>query len=45
LSRERLPAGVDLVVIPRPQIEPELAGLKESLLRLSKRAASKLTRP
>jgi ribonuclease P protein component len=42
LRRADLPAGVDLVVIPRQQIEPELAMLLESLPRLSRRAAQKL---
>ena len=44
LSRPRLPDGVDLVVVPRPGAEPELAGLMESLPRLAVRVASKLER-
>jgi ribonuclease P protein component len=44
LAREELPVGVDLVVIPRPGIEPELRSLMRSLARLSARAAEKLSR-
>jgi ribonuclease P protein component len=42
LTRASLPAGVDLVVIPRQGATPELAGLVESLPRLGARVASKL---
>ena len=42
LSREQLPAGVDLVVIPRPQVKPELSSLVASLPRLAARVAKKL---
>jgi len=42
LSRQRLPGGVDLIVVPRPGGQPELAGLLESLPRLAARVASKL---
>ena len=42
LNRLRLPAGVDLVVVPRQGIVPELVPLEESLVRLAGRAASKL---
>ena len=44
LSREQLPGGIDLVVIPRRGIEPELPQLLESLPRLADRVASKLER-
>ena len=44
LSREQLPVGIDLVVIPRPAAEPQLQPLMESLVRLAQRAAKKLTR-
>lgn len=44
LSLEMLPAGVDLVVIPRSAGKPELAPASESLVRLSQRAAKKLRR-
>ncbi|MFH1923302.1 MAG: ribonuclease P protein component, partial [Planctomycetota bacterium] len=44
LSRERLPQGVDLVVIPRQGVKPELAPLLESLPQLAARVASKLKR-
>ena len=43
LSRQRLPAGVDLVVIPRPTAEPKLRSLLQSLPRLADRAAERLT--
>jgi len=42
LSRDRLPEGIDLVVIPRQGPEPELAPLIESLPRLAKRIAKNL---
>lgn len=42
LSREKLPAGVDLVVVPRRTAEPELGKLLESLPRLAGRIAGKL---
>ena len=40
LAREQLPVGVDLVVIPRPNAEPTLAGLLESLPRLAAKVAT-----
>jgi len=42
LTREQLPDGIDLVVIPRQGIEPKLAGLLESLPRLAGRVARRL---
>ena len=42
LSRRQLPAGIDLVVIPRQGVEPELDQLTESLPRLAARVASRL---
>lgn len=42
LSRERLPPGVDLVVIPRLGTEPTLKRLLDSLPRLATRVARKL---
>ena len=45
LSREQLPPGVDLVVIPRQEVKPELASLMASLPRLAARVAKKLNRP
>jgi ribonuclease P protein component len=42
LSRESLPAGIDLIVIPRAGSQPELAPLRESLPRLAARLARKL---
>lgn len=46
LTRPELPAGVDLVLIPRPQAgEPTLDKLKTSLVKLAHQAAKKLARP
>jgi ribonuclease P protein component len=42
MSRARLPRGVDLVVVPRPDSSPDLAGVMESLVRLAEQAARKL---
>jgi len=42
LCRPELPAGIDLVVIPRVQTPPSLAELQASLLRVTARAARKL---
>lgn len=42
LSRHHLPAGVDLIVIPRLGVPPELAGLMESLPRLAARVEKRL---
>ena len=44
LSRCRLPAGIDLIVLPRPNVEPTLALLLESLPRLAVRVARKAQR-
>ncbi len=45
LSKDRLPDGLDLVVIPREGVEPELAGLRESLVALAARLADKVKMP
>lgn len=42
LVRERLPQGVDLVVVPRQGVEPVLRELMESLPRLARRAAGRI---
>jgi len=42
LSREHLPGGIDLVVIPRQGVKPELETLRQSLRRLTARLAKKL---
>jgi ribonuclease P protein component len=42
LTRRRLPEGVDFIVIPRPDAEPKLAALLDSLPRLAERAAKRL---
>jgi ribonuclease P protein component len=42
LSRQRLPAGIDLIVIPRGPAGPEFSAVLESLLRLAERVARKL---
>lgn len=44
LRRHELPTGIDLVVIPRQEVEPELARLLESLPVLAQRALRKLQR-
>lgn len=44
LSRSQLPAGVDLIVIPRREAKPELAALKRSLAVLADRVVAKLAR-
>jgi len=43
-SRDQLPQGVDLVVVPRPGVEPELSELMGSLPRLAAQVASRLER-
>jgi ribonuclease P protein component len=42
LSREQLPWGVDLVVIPRPDAVPGTKELQESLVKLARRAAKRI---
>ncbi len=42
LTRSRLPPGIDLVVVPRPDVQPALAALLETLPRLAARVAKKL---
>ena len=42
LTQHDLPAGVDLILIPRPGAEPALEVLKESLVKLARQAAKKL---
>ena len=44
LTRPQLPAGIDLIVIPRAGTEPTLAALMESLVRLAGRLERKLER-
>jgi ribonuclease P protein component len=44
LARPELPAGIDLIVIPRAGIEPILATLMESLVHLAGRLDRKLVR-
>lgn len=44
LNRHRLPQGVDLVVIPRPQAEPTLESVTRALLHLARRVERKLNR-
>ena len=45
LSREHLPAGIDLVVVPRRGATPELGALRESFTRLTASLARKLHVP
>jgi ribonuclease P protein component len=42
LNRDRLPPGIDLIVVPKPNVEPALASLIESLPQLAARVAKKL---
>jgi ribonuclease P protein component len=42
LQIERLPTGMDLVVVPRREVEPELGPLEKSLVALSRRVAARL---
>jgi ribonuclease P protein component len=44
LSRDELPGGIDIVVIPRTQAGCELRGAIASLVALAQRAAGKLDR-
>ena len=44
LTRNELPAEMDLIVIPRPGVEPTLASLVDSLPRLAARVAKKIAR-
>jgi ribonuclease P protein component len=45
LSGGALPAGLDIVAIPRPDATAELRSVSDSLVRLVNRAAKKLARP
>ena len=42
IRREQLPVGIDLVVIPRQDVEPEFSGLLQSLPSLADRLAGRL---
>ena len=44
LNRHRLPQGLDLVVIPRPQAQPTLQNVTEALVQLAWRVNRKLNR-
>ena len=44
LSKEELPAGYDLVLVPRPRDEYELDGIRSSLAKLAKQAVKKIER-
>ena len=44
IAREQLPAGVDLVVVPRRGVEPNLSQLLKSLPNVTRRAAARLTK-
>ena len=41
-ERERLPAGIDWVIIPRGQGKPTLVDVAESLVRLTDKVANRL---
>ncbi len=43
IAREDLPVGVDLVVVPRRGVEPNLSELLKSLPRVARRAAARLS--
>ena len=43
LAQHELPAGVDLILIPRPGPEPALDAVRASLVKLAQQAARKLT--
>ena len=45
LERLELPAGLDLVVRPRPNVEPELPALRRSLTSLAWRIARRRVEP
>ena len=44
LSRDELPAGMDLVVLPRKDVEPRLDELTRSLTQVARRAVGKIKR-
>jgi ribonuclease P protein component len=44
LNRQRLPTGIDLIVIPRKDGAAALADVEASLVRLAQRVASKLAK-
>lgn len=44
LQVAQLPAGVDLVIVPRRDVEPTLAALMRSLRQLARRVAGKLAK-
>jgi ribonuclease P protein component len=44
LSRQELPSGIDLVVLPRGRDEPTMARVQQSLLALASRVERKLRR-
>jgi ribonuclease P protein component len=44
LARPQLPAGIDLVVVPRQEDPPELSTLVQSLPQLARRVATRLAR-
>jgi len=44
LTKDDLPTGLDLVLIPRKKTEPELVALKQALVKLVKQLVSKLAR-
>ena len=45
LNREQLPPGIDLVVIPRQEVAPELSSLYGVAAAAGGRVAKKLNRP
>lgn len=43
-ERPNLPPGIDLVVIPRAETQPELAAIRKSLRELARRVAARLAK-
>ena len=44
LGRHDLPTGVDMIVVPRPEVTPQLVEVSQSLVSLAKQAIVKLAR-
>jgi ribonuclease P protein component len=44
LSKDELPAGIDLVVRPQKGAQPDLAAIRQSLVALAKRLAQRVNR-
>ena len=42
LSQHQLPPGLDFVIIPRPQVEPQTPRLRESLVQLASKLVARM---